>query len=416
MTITYTLTYTLKTAIIGLRTHKSRSVLTILGIVIGITAIILVMSLGQGAQNLILGQIQSIGPKLIGVIPGRQPKGPTDIFSIFADSIKQKDLEAIKKKSNVPHADKIMPVVFGNESLAFGSETYRATIFGVTDLFAQLYDMYPAQGRLFSEDEVKGYADVVIIGSKIKDELFGNDEAMDKKIKIKGRNFKVIGILSQKGQFSFLNFDEAAVIPYTTAQQYIFGIKYFHRIAIEADEEKNVPQTVEDIKITLRNSHNITDPEKDDFFIETQAEAMETVSSITNVLTLFLAAIAAISLLVGGVGIMNIMLVSVTERTREIGLRKAVGATEKNILFQFLLESIVLTVVGGIIGIILGASFSFLASLILTQVLDLNWAFNFPVQAALLGLGVAAFVGLVFGLYPARQASMKSPIEALRYE
>jgi len=411
-----TTVYIFKTAVNGLRAHKSRSALTILGIVIGITAIMLVMSLGEGAQNLILSQVRSIGPKIIAVVPGRQPKGPTDIFSIFANSLKQKDLEALQKKSNVPHANKIMPVVFGSESLAFGSETYRATIFGVTDLFAQIYDMYPTEGRIFSEDEVKSYADVVIIGSKIKDELFGNDNPLDKKIKIKGRNFKVIGVLPQKGQFSFLNFDEVAVIPYTTAQQYVFGIKHFHRIAIEADEEKNVPQTVEDIKNTLRESHGIADPEKDDFFIETQTEAMQTVSSITNILTAFLTGVAAISLLVGGVGIMNIMLVSVTERTREIGLRKAVGATEKDILTQFLLEAVILTVIGGIIGIVLGALLSFVSSLILSNVLALNWTFTFPVQAALLGLGVATFVGLVFGLYPARQASMKSPIEALRYE
>jgi len=334
-----TLKYTFKIALTGLKAHKSRSALTILGIVIGITSIILVMSLGQGAQNLILSQIQSIGPKLIGIVPGRQPKGPTDIFSIFADSLKQKDLEALSKKANVPHADKIMPVVFGSESLAYENETYRATIFGVTDLFAKIYDLYPAQGRIFNQDEVKGFANLVIIGSKVKDELFGNEEALDKKIKIKAKNFKVIGLLPKKGQFSFLNFDEVVIIPYTTAQQYIFGIKHFHRIAIEADSEANVSRTVEDIKITLRNSHNITDPEKDDFFVETQAQAMETVSTITNVLTLFLVAVAAISLIVGGVGIMNIMLVSVTERTREIGLRKAIGATEKNILVQFLLEA-----------------------------------------------------------------------------
>lgn len=411
-----TIKYSFKIALTGLKTHKSRSALTILGIVIGITSIILVMSLGEGAQNLILGQIQNIGPKLIGIVPGRQPKGPTDIFSIFADSLKQKDLEALSKKANLPHADKIMPVVFGNESLAFANETYRATIFGVTDLFAKIYDLYPAQGRIFSEEETKGYASLVIIGSKVKDELFGNEEALDKKIKIKGRNFKVIGILPQKGQFSFLNFDEVVIIPYTTAQQYIFGIKYFHRIAIEADSEANVARTVEDIKITLRNSHNITDPEKDDFFIETQAEAMETVSTITNVLTLFLVAVAAISLLVGGVGIMNIMLVSVTERTREIGLRKAIGATEKNILVQFLMEAMTLTALGGIIGIIFGALFSFLASLVLSRFVSLGWSFTFPLWAAALGLGVATFVGLVFGLYPARQASLKNPIEALRYE
>lgn len=411
-----TLKYSFKTAVGGLKTHKSRSVLTILGIVIGITAIILVMSLGEGAQNLILSQVQSIGSKTIAIVPGRQPKGPTDIIATLTDSLKPKDLEVLGKKANVPHLAKVMPIVFGSQTASYGSETYRPTIFGVTDLFAKIYDIEPAQGRLFSDDEVKSYADVVIIGSKVQDELFHSDEAVGQKIKIKGKNFRVIGILPKKGQFLFLNFDEAAIVPYTTAQQYIFGIKYFHRIVVEADEEKNVDQTVKDIKATLRDSHDIADPSKDDFFIETQAQAMETISTITNVLTMFLAAVAAISLLVGGVGIMNIMLVSVTERTREIGLRKALGATEKNILTQFLLEAVILTAVGGIVGVALGALLSFATSLILTKVVALSWVFTFPVQGALLGLGVAAGVGLIFGLYPARQASLKSPIEALRYE
>jgi putative ABC transport system permease protein len=194
------------------------------------------------------------------------------------------------------------------------------------------------------------------------------------------------------------------------------GIKYFNRIIVEADSEANVNLTAEDIKITLRNSHNITDPDKDDFFVETQADAMKTVGTITNVLTLFLISVAAISLIVGGVGIMNIMLVSVTERTREIGLRKALGATRKNILTQFLLESITLTTIGGVIGILLGASFSFLASLVLSRYLALNWSFTFPLSASIIGIAVSAAVGLIFGLYPARQAAKKSPIEALRYE
>jgi putative ABC transport system permease protein len=411
-----TLKYSFKTAVGGLKTHKSRSALTILGIVIGITAIILVMSLGQGAQNLILSQVQSMGSKTIAIVPGRHPKGLTDVFSTFTDSLKQKDLDLLIKKENVPHLAKVMPVVFGSDVATYGTEAYQTTIFGVTDLFAQIYDIYPDQGRLFTDDETKSYADVVIIGSKIKDELFGGDEALGQKIKIKGKGFRVIGILSKKGQSTFLNFDEVAIIPYTTAQQYVFGIKYFNRLVVEADSEANVEQTVQDITITLRNSHNITDPDKDDFFIETQAQAMEMVGTIMNVLTMFLAAVAAISLVVGGVGIMNIMLVSVTERTQEIGLRKAIGATEKNILIQFLLEAVILTALGGIIGILLGASLSFLVSIILSSTLALDWAFTFPVQGALLGLGVAAGIGLIFGLYPARQASLKSPIEALRYE
>ncbi len=411
------LIYIFKSAVIGLKTHKSRSVLTILGIVIGITAIILVMSLGEGMQNLILSQIQGqVGSKVIEIAPGRQPKGPTDFLSMFSDSLKQKDLEALSKKSNVPHAEKIMPLVFGSESVVYGSETYQATLYGMTDAATKMYGINAGEGRFFTEDEVKGYADVVVIGSGVKEELFPNEEGIGQKVKIKGKNFRVIGILEKKGQGMLIGFDETVLIPYTTTQQYILGIKYFHHLIVEADSEENVEKTVEDIKITLRNSHNITDPEKDDFHATSQADAMETVSTITSILTLFLAAVAAISLLVGGVGIMNIMLVSVTERTREIGLRKAVGATEKNILIQFLLESITLTIIGGIIGIILGALFSLITSLILSQVLAVTWAFAFPVQAALLGLGVSALVGLIFGLYPARQASMKSPIEALRYE
>lgn len=411
------LIYIFKSAVIGLKTHKSRSILTILGIVIGITAIILIMSLGEGMQNLILSQIQGqVGSKVIEIAPGRQPKGPTDFLSIFSDSLKQKDLEALSKKNNVPHAEKIMPLVFGSESVAYGSETYQATLYGMTDAATDMYDVSVGEGRFFTEEEVKGYADVVVIGSKVEEELSPNEELIGQKIKIKGKSFRVIGILEKKGQGMLIGFDETVIVPYTTAQQYILGIKYFNHIIIGADSEGNVEKTVEDIEITMRNSHNITDPEKDDFNVSSQADAMETVSTITSILTLFLAAVAAISLLVGGVGIMNIMLVSVTERTREIGLRKAVGATEKNILIQFLLESITLTIIGGIIGIILGALFSLITSLILSKVLAVIWAFAFPIQAALLGLGVSALVGLIFGLYPARQASKKSPIEALRYE
>ena len=408
--------HSFKTALTGLKTNKSRSILTILGIVIGITAIILVMSLGEGAQNLILSEVQSIGSKTIGVSPGRHPTGFSDVMSLFADSLKEKDLEVLGKKTNVPYAEKIIPIVFGSESVIYGNESYRATVYGVSPDFAGIYNIQPQQGRIFEDEEVKSKSDVAVLGYKVKDELFGDSDALNEKIKIKGKNFRVIGVLPKKGQSAFVNFDDALIIPYTTAQQYIFGIKFYHRLVVEADSEKNVDQTADDIVATLRNSHDITDPEKDDFFVETQAGAMEQVSTITNILTLFLAAVAAISLLVGGVGIMNIMLVSVTERTREIGLRKALGAKSAEILWQFLLESITLTVLGGIIGITLGAFFSFLTALALSRFAGLDWKFIFPISAALLGLGVSAGVGLVFGLYPARQAAKKSPMEALRYE
>ncbi len=405
-----------KTAIEGLRTHKSRSLLTILGIVIGITSIILIMSIGQGAQDLILGQIQGLGSRTIAVIPGRVPKGPTDFAQTLSASLKQKDLDALLKKENAPTIKDVMPVVFSASTATYGSNAYAMTILGVSERASSIFNLQVANGIFLTDDDIKGRTDSIVIGHKVKNELFGASDAVGQKIKIEGKNFRVIGVLPQKGQVSFFNFDEIALAPYTTTQQYILGIKYFNRFIVEADSDASVNQTVSDVKRTLRESHDITDPAKDDFFVQTSADLAATIGTVTSVLTLLLTSVAAISLVVGGIGIMNIMLVAVTERTREIGLRKALGATGKNILTQFLLEAVILTGLGGIIGIVLGASLSYSVSIILTKVLALSWHFTFPFEGAFIGLSVSALVGLIFGIYPARQASQKSPIEALRYE
>lgn len=406
----------LRTALDGLKTNKPRSALTILGIVIGITAIILVMSVGQGAQGLILSQIQGLGSKTIFIIPGREPRGPSDVPQTLSDSLREKDLVALQRKENVPALRNIMPIVFGAETISYGGETYRPTILGTSELVAGIFDLDTSEGVFFTEEDVRGRADVVILGSKTKEELFGRSDAIGEKVKIKNRSFLVAGVLPKKGQASLFNFDEMAIVPYTTAQQYIFGIKFFHRLVVEAESEDAILSTVSDVKLTLRESHGISEGSKDDFFVQTQADLAERLGTITNILTLLLVSIATVSLVVGGIGIMNIMLVSVSERTHEIGLRKAVGATETDIMTQFLLEAVVLTALGGVIGIILGAVFSFIVSLLLSKILALGWAFSFPISAALLGLGVASLVGLVFGLYPASLASRKSPMEALRYE
>ncbi|HBB02505.1 MAG: hypothetical protein US89_C0004G0107 [Candidatus Peregrinibacteria bacterium GW2011_GWF2_38_29] len=410
------LKYTLKTAITGLRTNKSRSILTVLGIVIGITAIMLIASLGKGAQNLILDQIQGMGSKTVIVLPGRQPKGASDSAQMFTDSLREKDFDSLSKKSNAPTISRIMPVVFGAETAVYGSETYRMTIFGASPMISEIFDLDVDKGEFFTDEDVKSLADVAVIGANIKDELFGSSDAIGQRVKIKNRTFRIVGTMPKKGQVSFFNFDDIAVIPYTTTQQYILGVKYYQRLIIQADSEANIKRTVRDVETTLRNNHDITDPEKDDFHIETQEDIASRLSVVTDVLTMFLIAVAAISLIVGGIGIMNIMLVSVTERTREIGLRKAVGATEKDVLFQFLLESVLLTGTGGAIGIALGAILSFLVALILSNVVGLSWEFVFPLSATLIGLFVSGMVGLVFGLYPAKQAARKSPMEALRYE
>ncbi len=411
------LIYSFHTALEGIKVHKSRSILTIMGIVIGITAIIIVLSLGQGAQNLILSQVQGLGSRTIVVIPGREPKGPADAAQIFSDSLKEKDVPLLKNKLNVPTAETVMPIVFGGETGEFQGETFRLTIFGGSETLPQFFDIYPEKGIFFSEEDIRARADVVIIGSRVKEELFGlTADALGQRIKIHGRNFRVIGILPQKGQVSFFNFDETAIIPYTTAQQYIFGIRYFHRLFIQAESDSAINQTVEDVRATLRASHGVSSPDKDDFFVQTQADLASRLGVITSVMTLFLVAVAAISLIVGGIGIMNIMLVSVTERTREIGLRKAVGATDKDILTQFLLEAILLTGIGGIIGVTLGITIALLASIILTRVIGFGWQFVFPWSAIVIGFSVSTIIGLIFGIYPARQAARKSPIEALRYE
>ena len=405
-------------AIIGLKSNVMRSILTILGIVIGIVAISLVISTTEGAKSLILSQVKSMGSNLVVIRPGREPKGPMEAGqSILSASLKEKDIKLLENKNNVPHLADIAPSVLVSGSVSYNGETFKATTFGwVADWIGKMFNVYPEKGRFFSQNEILSRDKVAIIGYRAKKELFGQSDAVGQKIKIKGKKFRVVGVLPKKGEVAMFNLDDMVVIPYTTAQKYLLGINYYHEILAKATNEKSVPLMINEIKKTLRQSHNITDPSKDDFYIMDQADMASKLDSITKILAVLLLAVAAISLAVGGVGIMNIMLVSVTERTREIGLRKAVGATKKDILTQFLLESIILSASGGIMGIIFGVFFSFLVSVIMTKSLSINWPFVFPLSGLIIGIVASSLIGLIFGIYPARKAANKSPIEALRYE
>lgn len=409
---------TLKTAWGALFINKARSLLTILGIVIGVMAIILIVSIGKGAENLILGEIQGLGADVISVNPGKEPTGPSDSMNaLLSDSIKDREVEALRKESNVRGVVEVAPAVMVSESVSYRGETYRPQIFGWSaEMMARMFDVYPEEGILFGEKEDRQKESVVVIGQKVAEELFDGADPIGKTIKIKNHGFRVIGLFPKMGQVLFFNIDEVVIMPPNTAQTYILGIDHYHELSVRVESADMVDQAVLDIERTLRDLHDITDPDKDDFYVNTQSEMIDTVGTILGVLTAFLASMVAISLVVGGIGVMNIMLVSVSERTKEIGLRKAVGATESDILKQFLVEAIVLTGAGGVIGTIIGFILSAIAAVVLSQALGVEWAVTFPISAAALGIGVSAAVGLIFGLYPARKAAAKSPIEALRYE
>jgi len=396
-----------------------RSALTMLGIIIGVGSVIIMMSLGRGAQNLIIGQISSLGSNNIYIEPG----SPAGSFSQQAmDQLSQKSLKyadalAIKKDSTVAQ---ISVMVYGSGRIAYQGEDKKITFIGTDSGAMEISNLSVMDGRNIDDDDVKGMSRVVVLGYKLGKDLFGEDDPVGKNVTIKNLTLRVVGVLEEKGGQIFQTFDDYAYIPVSTVQKLMLGIDYVNAILVKAKDEKSIDQAVENIRLILRERHNIYNPEgdlsKDDFKAMSQVETADMMKQITGVLTAFLSSIAAIALIVGGIGIMNIMLVSVTERTREIGLRKAVGARNKDIMNQFLIESVTLTLFGGIIGFIGGISFSLATSVILSKVLKINWAFSIPFGAVVLAFGVATVIGLVFGIYPAKKASKLNPIEALRHE
>lgn len=405
-------------AVKSLVKHKARSILTILGIIIGIMSIVIIVSVGRGAESLIANEITSLGADIIWIEPGREPSGPSDFANaLLSNTLKTKDIEALQKKSNVPGLIDIAPAISIPGSVSYMGETYRPLIMGWSaEFFGDTFKILPEEGVYFGEIAIRNNEKVAVIGGDVKNELFGESEAVGENIRVKDKNFRVIGVLPDKGIISFFDVGQLVLIPYTTAQSQLSGIDYYNEVWVRVESVDAVPGAIIDIERTLRERHGITDPDKDDFYILTQQNLLDQISNILDIITALLASVVTISLIVGGVGVMNIMLVSVAERTREIGLRKAVGATSANITTQFLMEAVILTTIGGFLGVLLGALISFFVTVVFSQIVGVTWTFSFPISAAVLGSLVASAVGLIFGIYPARQAAKKTPIDTLRYE
>jgi putative ABC transport system permease protein len=394
--------------------NRSRSLLTILGIVIGIAAVILMLSIGQGAQGLILNQVADLGSDQIFVESGSSDTGGGPPSPFTEQVLTLDDVEALRKKGDFNF---VSGQLISTGTVGGGEESLITQVYGVDEYQLEVFPADVALGRYFDESDVDGYAKVAVLGSKLATDLFGESDPLGKKVTVKNTNVRVIGVLEEQGSRFFQNLDGNIYLPVTTAQRDVFGLDYVSYIAVRA--KGDVDEAKEDARIILRDAHNIENPNgdlsKDDFSVSSQEDAVQIIGVVGSALTALLASIAAISLLVGGIGIMNIMLVSVTERTKEIGLRKAIGATEKEILRQFLLEAVLLTFFGGLLGIAIGISFSFLISLVLKNVID-GWTLIIPPSAIVVSAVVSTAVGLIFGYYPAKRAAKLDPIEALRYE
>jgi len=400
-------------ALESLSGNKLRSGLTVLGIVIGVAAVIAMLAVGQGAQASITGSISGIGTNLLFVFrgdPGDNVRNPKPLTLGDAD--------ALRDQFTAPSIEAVAPALQGNGVVSFGGEQTSPQLFGVTPEYFQVRNLNLAEGEFITEEHMLGRASVVLIGSEVAEALFGHaDGVTGETVRIEGQPFRVIGVLETKGGGAFGSEDNQVIVPFTTAQSRLIRRSTNDRVDIifvQAVSGDVVTQASEEIATILRSRHR-TPVGADDFTVFTQQDLLTTFQSITGILTIFLGGIAGISLLVGGIGIMNIMLVSVTERTREIGLRKALGARRRDILIQFLTESSLLSLIGGIIGIILG----WLISFIVGQIAAANETAFTPIvgtDAILLATIFSAAVGLFFGIYPANRAASLEPVEALRYE
>jgi len=399
-------------ALESLASNKLRSGLTILGIVIGVAAVIAMISIGRGAENSITGSIQGIGTNLLFVFRG----GNEDVRN--PKPLTLGDANAINDPFQAPSVANVAPMLMGNGKVSYNGESVVTSIEGVTPSFAEVRNYRVTEGEFIAEEHILGRSSVALLGPDVAEKLFGRKEGLvGETVRIEGQLFRVMGVLESKGGSSFSNQDDRVLVPFTTAQARLIRRSTPDQVdllMVQAISAQAVPQAAEEIAQILRYRHK-TEIGADDFTILTQQDFLDTARTITNILTIFLGGIAAISLLVGGIGIMNIMLVSVTERTREIGLRKALGARRIDILVQFLTESIVLSLFGGLVGIGLGWLISYVVGQIAAaNNADINPAIG--LDTILLATLFSTAVGLFFGLYPANRAASLEPVEALRYE
>jgi len=411
--------FPIKIAYLALSKHKVRTALTVLGMVIGIGAVIMVMAAGEGIKNYVTDQISSFGTNIIEVEVKTPNVGKTSVQNatsmaqgLTITTLTMDDAEALSKLSYV---DKVNVGLIGQEVFNYEGNTKTALVFGTDENFLDVYNMSIAKGYFIDESQVDGQARVVVLGIKMKEKLFGESDAVGKNVKIRNKNYRVIGVLEEKGIYFGMDMDSITIIPVTTIQKQLMGVDHISYVMSWLKDDSYIERGIAEFTDILRSRHNIEErnPDKYDFSVTSMQEAMGMMDSILGGISLLLIAIASISLIVGGVGIMNIMYVSVSERTYEIGLRKAVGATGKNIMNQFLIESGLITFGGAIVGVALGALLAWLTAII-AQSQGIAWRFSLPPESILISVGVAVAIGLIFGLYPAKQASKLDPIEALR--
>lgn len=406
---------TIRLAIRGIFVNKGRSLLTMLGIIIGISSVIIIISVGAGAQSLVTNSIKSFGTNLVGVLPGKVSEKagpPASVYGIVITTLTYDDAKAVAR---LPYIKGIAAYSRGIGEMSHGSRSIDGNFSGITASYPVAENHKVALGRFFTEEEEGSSAKVAVLGDDIRESLFPNTNPLGEKIKIKDESFTVIGVMERKGAVAFGTADNQVFVPLSTAQKLLLGVHHLGFMRIQIDTEEHVPIAVDGIRKLLRYRHKITDPADDDFTVISAEQRLEVFTSVTDGLRIFLAFIAAISLIVGGIGIMNIMLMTVKERTREIGLRKSIGATPNQIKNQFVVESMVLTGLGGFVGISFGVLVSFLIAFGASS-MGYLWDFVITPESVITSLSVSLFVGLIFGLYPARKAARLDPIQALRYE